>query len=107
MTTGSPARIGKDGITLAIRLTPKAARDAVTGLIDAPEGVRLAVSVRAVADKGAANAAAEACIARWLDIAKSSVRLASGGKSRYKALTISGEPAGLMARIAGKIADLA
>lgn len=91
---------------LAIRLTPKAARDAVTGLVETPDGPRLAVFVRAVPDRGAANAAAEACVACWLDLPKSSVRLASGGKSRYKALTISGEPTGLMALVASKLRDL-
>ena len=55
------------------------------------EGAYLAVRVRAVPEKGQANAALERLIAGWLDLAPRGVKLAGGGKSRLKTLEIAGD----------------
>ena len=54
--------------------------------------------VRAVPEKGRANKALEALIAKALGVAKRDVRLASGSKSRYKSVMVTGNPADLIAR---------
>jgi uncharacterized protein YggU (UPF0235/DUF167 family) len=87
-------------------LTPKSARDAVEGHTETADGSALQVRVRAVPEDGAANAALEGLIARWLDVPKTSVTLSAGKRSRVKTIAIWGAPAELEARIAGKLAEL-
>lgn len=77
------------------RLTPKASKDAVEGLVDTSDGVAFQARVRAVPEDGAANKALEDLVARWLGVPKSSVSLATGGKSRLKSLRIDGDPVAL------------
>ncbi len=101
-----------DGVRLRIRLVPKSSRDAVEGLEPTPEGMALKARVRAVPEDGKANAAAEKLIAGWLDVARTSVDVVAGHKSRIKTLHIAGEPKVLAEEISrriggGKAADLA
>lgn len=84
---------------MLVRATPRAAHDGVEGVVDTAQGPALAVRVRAVADKGAANRAVEAVVAAWLRLARSAVAVTAGGKSRLKLVTISGEPAELVAHL--------
>lgn len=56
--------------------------------------------VRAVPEKGRANKALEALIAKALGVAKRQVRVASGSKSRYKSVMVTGDPADLIDRTA-------
>ena len=102
-----PWRARKDHVVLRVRLTPKSARDAVEGFAETADGCALKVRVRAVPEDGAANAALQDFIARWLGVPKSSVALATGARSRVKTITILGVPAELEARLAGKLAELA
>lgn len=55
--------------------------------------------VRAVPEKGRANKALEALIAMVLGVAKRQVRVASGSKSRYKSVMVTGDPVDLIDRI--------
>lgn len=87
------------GIRLAVRLTPKASSDAVGEVIDFGGAPVLTARVRAVPDKGEANAALLRLIAGWLGIAQGHVSLAGGGKSRLKSVEIKGDPGALIARI--------
>ncbi|HML29130.1 MAG TPA: DUF167 family protein [Hyphomicrobium sp.] len=77
------------------RLTPKSSKDAVEGVVETPDGPAFQARVRAVPEDGEANRALEELVARWLGVAKQSVSLAKGGKSRVKSLRISGDPAAL------------
>ncbi len=74
------------------RLTPKSSKEAVDGVIKTPDGPAFQARVRALPEDGAANRALEELVARWLGVAKHSVSLARGGKSRLKSLRISGDP---------------
>ena len=96
-------RATKVGLALAVRLTPKASRDAVRGIEAATDGPRLAVTVRAIPDKGEANAALLAVLAKWLGVPKSRLELASGGKSRNKSVAIAGDPSELAQSIATRL----
>lgn len=89
----------RGGILVHVRLTPKSAKEGLAGLERRPDGkAHLRVNVRAVPEKGRANKALEALIARALGVAKRDVRVASGLKSRYKSVLVSGDPAGLLDR---------
>lgn len=59
----------------------------------------LRVRVKAVPDKGKANAAAIALLAKALGVPKSAVLLVSGETARFKTLTIAGDPVALAAAI--------
>jgi uncharacterized protein YggU (UPF0235/DUF167 family) len=91
------------GLRLSVRLTPKGGRDEVMGLEDGPEGAALKVRVRAVPEDGKANAAMIETVADWLGVPKRSLTLASGGKSRNKALFLEGDPSALAARLEAQL----
>jgi uncharacterized protein YggU (UPF0235/DUF167 family) len=98
-----PWRAGDGCVIVRVRLTPKSSIESVDGVAQSAEGAALAARVRAVPAEGAANAAVEKLIARWLDVPKSTVRVTAGGKSRIKSLTISGETNCLEQRLKAKL----
>jgi uncharacterized protein (TIGR00251 family) len=90
-----------DVARLAVRLTPRARRDSLCGIVDGGDGRRaLAVRVTAPPVDGAANRALLALLAARLSVAKSAVTLESGDTSRLKIVRIAGvSRAGLEALI--------
>ena len=79
-----------------MRLTPKSSRDSLDGVgVTADGAAHLAARVRAVPEKGAANAALERLVAERLGVAKRSVGVVGGATSRLKTVRISGEPAAI------------
>lgn len=94
-----------DGARLRLRLTPGGRANRLDGILrDSAGEARLAVSVTAVAEKGRANAALIALLARQLGIAKSRIALASGATARRKWLAISGDAAEISGRLAAALA---
>ena len=91
---------------LAVRVSPKSARDGVDGLTDTAQGPALKVRVRAVPADGEANAAVEAVVAKWLGLPLAQVAVARGHKSRVKMLEIGGEPGVLEKLVAARVAAL-
>ncbi len=92
-----------EGVTVRVRVTPKSSRDGVDGIEATAQGAALKVRVRAVPDKGAANAAVAETLADWLGVPKGSITLLSGATGRVKSLSIEGEPATLGARIEARL----
>ena len=89
---------------LAVRVTPKSARNQVTGLHAAADGlVSLAVKVTAPPDKGKANKAVIEVIAKAAGVAKSSFRIVAGETDRSKTLLVAGNQAAVAAWIAALI----
>ena len=98
---GAPYRLRDDGVDLFVRLTPKSSSDALEGGGTAADGsVHLKARVRAVPEKGAANAALEKLLAKALGVPASAVSVVAGGTSRLKTVRITGDPAGLAEAIA-------
>ena len=94
-----------EGVVLRVRVTPKSSKDVVEGLEATPQGPALKVRVRAVPDKGAANAADAETVARWLGVPKSSVVLVSGSTARVKGLAIAGDADVLSANLERRIGE--
>lgn len=93
-----------EGIDLFVRLTPKAAKDAIENIEETAEGrTHLKARVRAVPEKGAANEALEKLVAKTLGLPAGSVRVVAGGTSRLKTLRIVGD-ATTLAEAVGRIA---
>ncbi len=95
----------REGVVLRVRVTPKSSKDAVEGLETTPQGPALKVRVRAVPDKGAANAAVTETVARWLGVPKGTVTLAGGSTARVKSLAIAGDAAALSVELERRLAD--
>ncbi len=91
-------RIEPGAIVLAVRLTPRADRDAIDGVGKRADGETLALArVRAVPEDGAANKALVALLAKTFGRPKSAIDLVAGATARIKQLRIAGEPAALAA----------
>lgn len=97
----SPLRLGRGGLLLAVRVTPKSSLNQVTGLHEGADGaVSLAVKVTAPPDKGKANKAVVALLAKWAGLPKSALSIAAGETDRHKTILVTGNAAGLEALIA-------
>jgi uncharacterized protein (TIGR00251 family) len=79
-------RTARDGVRLKLRVVPGARRDAILG----GHGDALRVAVRAVAEKGRANAAVERLLAAALGVTADRVALVGGLLSRDKVLSVRG-----------------
>lgn len=83
-----------DGIALILRVTPNASADRVEGEEQRDDGTTvLRVRVTAVPDRGKANRAVIALIAKALRIPKSTVSIVAGETSRLKTAHIAGDTA--------------
>ena len=96
-----------EGIQVAVRVTPGAARDGVTGLAtDADGTVRLKVGVTAPPENGKANAAVSALLAKTWGVQLARVTVSAGATGRNKTLLIEGDPEDLGAAIGAWIEDM-
>ena len=85
-------------IRLAVRLTPRASRDGITGF----EGETLRVRVTAPPVEGRANRALERLLAKRLGLPRTAVRVVTGQTSRSKVVAIDGlDTAELRRRLGG------
>lgn len=101
-----PWRRERAGVSLLVRLTPKAQRDAVEGIAATADGPAMKARVRAVPEQGEANEALERLIADWLGVPRRAVAVIAGAKSRLKRVGIVGDTAVLEARLGERIAAL-
>jgi hypothetical protein len=95
----SPLSEAAGGCRLAVKLTPKASRNAIEGVAADSDGKGvLKVSVTAVPEDGKANKALIDLLAKEWKLAKRSIVIASGATDRRKSLFIEGD-AGEIARL--------
>lgn len=101
-----PYRRDADGVTLVLRVTPNAGTDRIEGAETRDDGQTvLRLRVKAVPDRGRANAAVIALLAKALKTPKSAFTLVAGETARQKTLRIEGDPdelAGKLARLLGE-----
>ena len=91
-----PWRYSTQGISVALRVTPRGGRDDIDGVETLADGrTVLKVRVRAIAEGGEANRAVTELLAKALGVAKRDVRVLSGTTSRLKQIAVSGDPAKL------------
>jgi hypothetical protein len=88
------------GVRLALRLSPRASRTQVDGIVQDAEG-RPLLKLRLAAPPvdGAANAALIALLAKALSLRKADITIRSGEASRTKVLHLAGASAGLIQRL--------
>ena len=78
---------GKVGSALAVRLTPKASRDAVVGIL---EDGTVKVHVTAPPNEGQDNAALIALLAEVLDVPTGNLAIVAGEEGRDKLMSVLG-----------------
>jgi uncharacterized protein len=91
-----PWRYSTQGISVALRVTPRGGRDDIDGVETLADGRAVVkVRVRAIADGGQANRAVTELLAKALGVPKARVRILSGATSRLKQVAVDGDPAAL------------
>jgi len=91
-----PWRYSTQGISVALRVTPRGGRDDIDGVETLANGRAVVkVRVRAIADGGEANRAVTELLAKALGVPKAKVRILSGITSRLKQIAVDGDPAKL------------
>ncbi len=95
-----PYRQGKSSIIVALRVTPNATSNEIGGVEIRDDGKAvLRIRVNAVADKGKANKAVIALLAKNMRLPKSAFSIISGQTSRLKTIAIDGESKEIAARL--------
>ena len=89
-----------DGVSVAVKVRPRARRPGLAGTVPSRDGPRLGIAVAAAPADGDANRAACAALAAALGVPASAVAVAAGATSREKRLRVSGDPTALGARLA-------
>jgi hypothetical protein len=88
-----PWRYSSQGLSIALRVTPRGGRDGIDGIEMLADGRPVVkVRVRAVADGGEANRAVMAVLAKALGVRKIDVRILAGATSRLKQVAVDGDP---------------
>ena len=94
--SAAPWRYSSNGISIALRVTPRGGRDDIDGIESLGDGRPvLKVRVRAIADGGEANKAVTELLAKALRVPKASVKILSGATSRLKQVAVGGDPKSL------------
>jgi len=89
-----PVETASDGARVTIRVTPKASRAGVGGVIENAAGVRaIKVAVTTAPEDGKANQAVIKLLAKAWGVPKTSVSVVVGHTSRDKVLSVAGSPA--------------
>lgn len=87
------------GLTVAVKVQPRACRPGVGGTAPGMDGPRLRVAVTEAAEGGRATEAACAALAHALGVPPDAVTLRTGATTRHKLLHVAGDPARLAARL--------
>jgi uncharacterized protein (TIGR00251 family) len=99
-TQEPPYSADKTGVRLAVRLTPRASRNGLDGIVTGADGCpALQLRLAAPPVEGAANKALIVFLADALKLRKSDIAIKSGETSRLKILTLAGDPAAIIARL--------
>jgi hypothetical protein len=99
--------VARDGLRLAIRLSPRARTDHLVSIAAAVEGGSvLRATVTAQAEDGRANKALLHLLARAWHLPRRDLSIIAGSTSRNKIVQIAGDPQYLVAKIAPEIARL-
>lgn len=95
-----PFAVVRGGLKLRVRVTPRAGRAGIAGIIDLTgSGPALKAAVTAPAEGGKANEALLKLLAKTWRLPKSSLSVASGKGARTKTVLIEGNPDALRAQL--------
>jgi len=96
----SPFTEASHGLRVAVRLTPKASRDRILGVVAEADGSGvLKVQVTAVPEDGKANAALIKLLSKEWKVPKTDMAIILGATDRRKVVLVSGDAAPLRQRL--------
>jgi len=96
-----------DGVSVAIRVSPRAKTDRLLGIVTVADGRRMIkASVSAPAHEGRANQALLQLLARVLRLPRRDLSISAGAESRNKFVRVQGDPQQLLAKLSEEIANL-
>ena len=103
----SPIAPTRNGLSVAIRLSPRARSDRLLGIVATAEGGRaVKASVTAPAQDGQANEALLQLLARTWRLPRRDLSIVVGAVSRNKIVHIAGDPNELIVKLSREIASL-
>ena len=88
-----------EGITLRVKVQPRARRPGIGGLAPGVDGPRLRLAVTEAAEDGRANRAVCGALATALGLPASAVSILQGQAAREKLVQAAGDAAALAARV--------
>ncbi len=95
-----------EGVTVAIALTPKASRNAITGTAPTVDGLSvLPARVTAAPEGGKANAALIRLLSKAWNVPKSTLSIRTGAANRRKVVLVAGCGSTLKSRLNDWMAD--
>ena len=100
--TASPVKSVSDGITVAVRLTPRSGANRIDGIAAGGRekpAAALTARVTAAPENGKANAALLHMLAKQWKLPKSAMTVAAGARARRKIVHVAGDPVLLAARL--------
>jgi uncharacterized protein (TIGR00251 family) len=104
-SAAGPFRASPAGVRVRLKVTPKAKREQIGGLLDEPDGGKaLKVAVTAAPEDGKTNAALIALLAKEWGVAKSAISVVSGATDRRKLVEIRGPSQELLTKLQGWLA---
>lgn len=95
-----PFAAAEGGVRVHVKLAPKAAADRIGPVHASGEGAVLKVAVTAAPERGRANAAMIALLAKAWGVPKSSLSVIKGETDRNKTLFVEGDADALLAKMA-------
>jgi uncharacterized protein len=102
-----PLTLTRDGLYVAIRLSPRAKADRLLAVAATAEGGRaIKVSVTAPPQGGRANEALLRLLAYTWHLPRRNLSIVAGATSRNKIVNVAGEPHRQNAQLSGEIAKL-
>jgi len=97
----------RDGLRVAIRLSPRAKADRLLAVAPTAEGGQaIKVSVTAPPQGGQANEALLQLLAYTWRLPRRNLSIVAGATSRNKIVNVAGDPHQLFAQLSGEIANL-
>ena len=88
-----PWRYSAQGISIALRVTPRGGRDDIDGIETLANGRAVVkIRVRAIAEGGEANRAVTELLAWVLGVPRARIKRLAGATSRLKQVAVDGDP---------------
>ncbi|MCD7058345.1 DUF167 family protein [Pelagibacterium xiamenense] len=85
-------KLTETGVLVFVRVTPNASQDAIEGIELRADGTEvLKLRTRVIPDKGRANAAVVAILAKALRVPKSALAITAGATARVKTIGVTGD----------------
>jgi uncharacterized protein (TIGR00251 family) len=102
-----PITLSREGVSVAIRLSPRAKTNRLLSVVTMAEGRHaIKASVTAPPQDGRANEALLQLVSEAWRLPRASLAVVAGAASRNKTVSITGDPHQLLTELSGQIARL-